>query len=69
MEEPKSEKPKKETPAEVSKPVNTDRYVVQEGDYIIKIAKRHKMSWVKLAEINKLKAPFNLKTGQKLKLK
>lgn len=42
-------------------------YIVQEGDTIESVAEEHKIAWKKLASINKIKAPYSLRKGQKLK--
>jgi hypothetical protein len=42
-------------------------YIVQQDDTIESVAEQHKVSWKKLASINKIKAPYSLKKGQELK--
>lgn len=44
-------------------------YTVQAGDTINNLAKKHNMSWRKLARINKLKAPYELTPGQSILVK
>ncbi len=44
-------------------------YTVQEGDTVNSLAKKHNMSWRKLAKINKLKAPYELTPGQSILVK
>jgi hypothetical protein len=41
-------------------------YVVAEGDSIVGIAESRKVGWRKLAKVNKLKAPYTIKPGQKI---
>ena len=41
-------------------------YVVQSGDTISSIAETCKINWKKLAKLNKLKAPYAIKAGQKI---
>ena len=43
-------------------------YTIKEGDSIQKIAKARHISWKKLATANKLKAPYHLEPGQKIKI-
>jgi hypothetical protein len=43
-------------------------YAVEEGDTLEEFAKKHHVSWKKIAKVNKLKAPYVLRKGQKLKL-
>jgi hypothetical protein len=43
-------------------------YTAKEGDSIQKIAKARHISWKKLATANKLKAPYHLEPGHKLKI-
>lgn len=43
-------------------------YIVQRGDWLIKIAKKFNTTWQKLAEINKLKNPNLIFVGQKILL-
>lgn len=42
------------------------KYLVKEGETIETIASKFKISWKKLAKINKLKPPYTLKKGQKI---
>ncbi len=42
-------------------------YIVQSGDTIESIAEAHGVAWKKLASINKIKAPYSVRKGQKLK--
>ncbi|MCG7385110.1 LysM peptidoglycan-binding domain-containing protein [Paenibacillus sp. ACRRY] len=44
-------------------------YKVKSGDSLWKIAKANNTTWQKLAEINKIKAPYTIRPGQELKLK
>jgi hypothetical protein len=41
-------------------------YVVGEGDTIATIAEKCKVNWKKLVKVNKLKAPYTIKPGQKI---
>jgi hypothetical protein len=41
---------------------------VEEGETLEKFAEAHHVSWKKIAKVNKLKAPYVLRKGQKLKL-
>lgn len=43
-------------------------YTVQEGDSLQKIAKHYDVSWKRLATANKVKAPYHLEVGSKLKV-
>lgn len=43
-------------------------YKVKKGDSLNSIAKQHDVSWKLIAKINRLKAPYHLKPGDKLKL-
>ena len=43
-------------------------YTVKEGDSVQKIAKARHISWKKLATANKLKAPYHLEPGHKIKI-
>lgn len=43
-------------------------YVVKDGDTIEGVALVYKVRWQKLASINKIKAPYSLRKGQKLKV-
>lgn len=43
-------------------------YTVQEGDSLQKIAKSKHVSWKRLAQANKIKAPYHLDPGQKIKI-
>ncbi len=47
---------------------NCKNYTVKKGDSLKKLAENTGISWRKLAKINNLKAPFSIKTGQKLKI-
>lgn len=51
-----------------TKPVTT-YYVVKSGDNLTAIAKKHNVSLEEIAKLNDLKKPYNLKVGQKLKIK
>jgi hypothetical protein len=42
------------------------KYKTQDGENIIDIAKKHKADWKRIAKINKIKPPYNLKKGQTL---
>ncbi|MDQ0658754.1 LysM domain-containing protein [Paenibacillus sp. W2I17] len=44
-------------------------YTVKSGDSLWKIAQANGTTWQKLAELNKIKAPYTIKPGQGLKLK
>ena len=43
-------------------------HVVAEGESLQKIAKHYKVSWKKLASTNKIRAPYHLEPGDKLKV-
>jgi hypothetical protein len=43
-------------------------YAVVAGDTLTGIAKNNKIDWLKLAKLNKLKAPYELSAGQKILL-
>lgn len=43
-------------------------YTVRDGDSLQKIAKHHGVSWKKLATANKVRAPYHLEPGTKLKV-
>lgn len=47
---------------------NSRVYAVREGDTLTGLASSCDMSWKNLAKLNKLKAPYNLKPGQKILL-
>lgn len=48
--------------------LNWEPYEVSPGDNIVSIAKNRKVEWKKLARINKLKAPYLLEKGKKLRV-
>ena len=41
-------------------------YIVQKGDYLIKIGKKFNVNWKQIAKDNNIKTPYIIKTGQKL---
>jgi len=41
-------------------------YIVKEGDTISSIAENCKINWKKLAKLNKLRAPYSIKMGQRI---
>ena len=43
-------------------------YTLDDGDTLESLAKDYHTSWKQIAKVNKLKPPYNLRTGQKLKL-
>lgn len=43
-------------------------YTVREGDTVVNLAHNRATKWKTIAKINKLKAPYDLKTGTKIKL-
>lgn len=43
-----------------------DDYIVNDNETLVLIAKKYGISWKKLAKMNKLKAPFEVKSGQTL---
>ncbi len=43
-------------------------YVVQKGDTLFNISQNINISWTTLAELNQIKAPFTLKSGQTIKI-
>lgn len=43
-------------------------YTVQDGDSLQKIAKHYGVSWKRLASANKIRAPYHLEAGSKLKV-
>jgi len=45
---------------------NSDTYVVQSGETLVNIAKAKNISWKTLAKVNKLKAPYELTSNQKI---
>jgi len=45
-----------------------EEYTAKDKDTLADIAKTHHVSWKKLARVNKLKPPYSLKNGQKLKV-
>jgi LysM repeat protein len=45
-----------------------DSYILEEGDTIQSLAKEFKVPWKKIAAVNKLKPPYDLYKGQKIKL-
>jgi spore germination protein YaaH len=44
----------------------SQKYTVQSGDTLIKIAAQYKVNWLDIAEINNLKAPYTIYIGQYL---
>lgn len=44
-------------------------YIVQKGDYLIKIGKRFNKNWKDIANINNIKFPYIIHVGQKLIIK
>ncbi len=47
---------------------NANEYTVKKEDTIQTLAKKSKVSWQELAELNKIKAPYSLEVGQKILL-
>ncbi len=45
-----------------------DTYIVQKGDYVIKLARRFGVDWQELARMNGLRYPYVIHTGEVLKL-
>lgn len=45
-----------------------ESYTVKDGDTINKVAKRFDVSWKRLARANKLRAPYALETGRRLRV-
>lgn len=43
-------------------------YEVQEGETLVSIAEKSKVSWKKLAKLNKMKPPYTVKKGDKLQV-
>jgi LysM repeat protein len=43
-------------------------YTVTKGDTLFNISQKYNVSWSVVATINNLEPPFNLKSGQKLKI-
>lgn len=56
----------KKQPAAAGAP---DRYVVRRGDYLSGVARRFGLDWRRLAELNGLRYPYIIYTGQVLRLK
>ena len=48
---------------------NSDTYTVQKGDWLSKIGEKTGVDWLVIAELNGIKSPYTIKTGQVLKLK
>jgi LysM repeat protein len=46
----------------------SDDYIVQDGDNIQKLAKEYNVSWKLIARENDIKAPYNLESGETIKL-
>lgn len=42
------------------------KYIVQKGDYLIKIARKFGVSWLNIARDNNIKVPYTIKVGQEL---
>ena len=55
----------KETNSDVAPYKN---YTVQKGETLFSISQKINVPWTTLAELNKLKAPFSVKTGQVIKI-
>lgn len=45
---------------------NKVTYIVQKGDYLIKIGKKFNVDWKQIAKDNNIKTPYIIKVGQKL---
>lgn len=45
-----------------------DTYTVQRGDYVLKLARRFGVNWLELAQLNSLRPPYIIYTGQVLRL-
>jgi hypothetical protein len=54
-------------PAKPTAPSGSD-YVVKEGDTLSSIGDKLNVPWTQLASVNKIKAPYVIKPGQKLKV-
>lgn len=48
---------------------NRTIYVVQKGDYLIKIGKKFNVNWKDIAKLNNIKFPYFIKVGNELKIK
>jgi LysM repeat protein len=51
-----------------SSQVQTTTYTVQKGDTLFNIAQSHGLDWQVIAVLNNLTQPYELKTGEQLKL-
>lgn len=49
--------------------INSEHYRVQKGDTLYSIAWAAELDYRQLAQINRLKAPYSLQTGQRLRIK
>jgi LysM repeat protein len=47
-------------------PAGYTQYVVKQGDYLVKIARQYNLSWVTLATVNNIVAPWIIYPGQTL---
>jgi LysM repeat protein len=56
-----------EEPAEPA-PSEPETYIVQSGDYLLKIARQLDLDWARLARFNELAPPFALHPGDALTL-
>jgi murein DD-endopeptidase MepM/ murein hydrolase activator NlpD len=48
--------------------VSSNSYVVQKGDTLSKVGQKTGIAWKKIADLNGIKFPYNIKVGQVLKL-
>lgn len=64
--EVKKEEPKKTEPEGVS--LLFEEYKVQKGETLSLIGEKFKISWLKIAELNKIEEPYQIKEGQVLKI-
>lgn len=55
-------------PPEADKLQRTVRYVVKRGDYLTMVARRLKVDWRELAEVNQLQPPYTIHPGQVLRV-
>lgn len=62
-------KPSASTSKPATKPTTNDTYTVQKGDWLSKIGQKTGIDWKVIAELNGIKEPWVVKTGQVLKLK
>ena len=53
---------------QVVQPEENDRYIVQQGDYLVALAERFHTSWSTLAELNDLAYPYTLHPGMELRM-